>query len=148
MTALLLAIGIGLHNFGEGLAIGAALRARRGGARHAAHPRLHPAQHDRGPGDHRPHRQEPRAARRLILLGVIGGAPTIAGAWLGGFVYSPGLAVLFLGLGRRRHRAGDSPDPRGVAGERRFGAYLQSAPALAGFFTGFAVMYSTGMLIQ
>ena len=34
-----------------------------------------------------------------MQLGLIGGLPTIAGAWLGGFVYSPVLGVLFLGLG-------------------------------------------------
>ena len=34
-----------------------------------------------------------------MQLGLIGGVPTIAGAWLGGFVYSPVWSVLFLALG-------------------------------------------------
>ena len=34
-----------------------------------------------------------------MKLGLIGGVPTIAGAWLGGFVYSPVWSVLFLALG-------------------------------------------------
>ena len=35
----------------------------------------------------------------LLKLGLIGGIPTIFGAWLGGLVYSRGWTVLFLGLG-------------------------------------------------
>ena len=34
-----------------------------------------------------------------MQLGLIGGVPTIAGAWLGGFVYSPVWSVLFLAIG-------------------------------------------------
>ena len=37
--------------------------------------------------------------RTLALLGLIGGLPTIAGAWFGGLIYSAVLAVACLGLG-------------------------------------------------
>jgi hypothetical protein len=81
----------------------------------------------------------------LIRLGVIGGAPTIAGAWLGGFVYSPVAAVLCLGLGAgaiaqvihqlfRQVSRGPSPA-------------FASAPVMLGLLAGFAVMYGTGMLV-
>jgi zinc transporter ZupT len=36
---------------------------------------------------------------RLALMGLIGGAPAILGAWIGGFTPSPFLAVLFLAIG-------------------------------------------------
>ena len=57
LAALLVALGIGLHNLGEGLAIGIGLRDRRARARRVPRRRLRAAQHDRGPGDR-------RAARR------------------------------------------------------------------------------------
>jgi hypothetical protein len=88
------------------------------------------------------------ALGRLILLGLIAGAPTIAGAWLGGFVYSPVLAVLFLALGAGAIAQVVVQITRGVAGQRPLAAYLSSAPVVAGLFAGFAVMYGTGMLVQ
>ena len=148
VTALLLAIGIGLHNFGEGLAIGAALALGEvalgtllilGFTLHNTTEGLAiiaPLAGSRVP------------VARLALLGLIGGLPTIAGAWLGGFVYSPVWSVLFLGLGAGAIAQVIVQIARGVAGERTLAAYLKSGPAVAGFFTGFAVMYSTGMLIQ
>jgi zinc transporter, ZIP family len=35
----------------------------------------------------------------LATMGLIGGGPAIAGAWIGGFSPSPALAVLFLAIG-------------------------------------------------
>jgi zinc transporter ZupT len=35
----------------------------------------------------------------LALMGLVGGAPAVAGAWIGGFAPSPTLAVLFLAVG-------------------------------------------------
>jgi len=43
--------------------------------------------------------REGAALRDLVGLGLVAGAPTIAGTWLGGFTYSPVLATLFLALG-------------------------------------------------
>ncbi len=49
--ATLVAIGIGLHNLGEGLADRLVLRARRARARDVLHRRLHDPQRHRGTGD-------------------------------------------------------------------------------------------------
>ena len=73
VLALLIAVGIGLHNFGEGLAIGSGVRPWRGGARHAAHRRLHAAQHDRRAGD-----RGAAGARRGQTLGIGGAGATRA----------------------------------------------------------------------
>src|SRR3972149_1854492 len=43
--------------------------------------------------------REGAALRDVVGLGLVAGAPTIAGTWLGGFTYSPVLATLFLALG-------------------------------------------------
>ena len=95
VTALLVAIGIGLHNLGEGLAIGAAL-----GLGQVALGRLlilgftlHNT--TEGLAIVAPIARTP-VSLRLLLLGLVGGLPTIAGAWIGGFFYSPTLSVLFL----------------------------------------------------
>jgi zinc transporter ZupT len=148
VTALLLATGIGLHNFGEGLAIGAALGLGEValGTLLILGFTLHNT--TEGLAIIAPIAKSRVPARRVVLLGLIGGLPTIAGAWLGGFVYSPVWSVLFLGFGAGAIAQVILQISRGVAGDRPFAAYLQSAPAVAGFFTGFAVMYGTGMLIQ
>ena len=100
MLALLVAVGIGLHNFGEGLAIGAAFALGEaalgtllilGFTLHNTTEGLAivaPIAQGRG-----------RRSRTLARLGLIGGVPTIAGAWCGGLVYSPVMAVACLGLG-------------------------------------------------
>jgi zinc transporter, ZIP family len=148
VTALLLATGIGLHNFGEGLSIGAALALGEMalGTLLILGFTLHNT--TEGLAIIAPIAKSRVPIRRLFLLGLIGGVPTIAGAWLGGFVYSPVWSVLFLGLGAGAIAQVIVQITRGVAGGRPLAAFLRSAPAVAGFFTGFAIMYSTGMLIQ
>jgi zinc transporter ZupT len=148
VTALLLAIGIGLHNFGEGLAVGAAFALAEAalGTLLILGFTLHNL--TEGLAIVAPLAKTRVSVRRLILLGLIAGAPTIAGAWLGGFVYSPVWAVLFLAVGAGAIAQVIVQIARGVAGERPLSAYLGSGPAVAGLFAGFAVMYATGMLIQ
>ncbi len=148
VTALLLAIGIGLHNFGEGLAIGAALAL--GEAALGTLLILGFTLHNltEGLAIVAPLARVRVALVRLLVLGLVAGAPTIAGAWIGGLVYSPVWAVLFLAVGAGAIAQVVVQIARGVAGERPFAAYLGSGPVVAGLFAGFAVMYGTGMLLQ
>ena len=99
MLALLIAIGIGLHNFGEGLAIGAAFALGEAalGTLLIVGFTLHNT--TEGLAILAPIAKERPSIPLLLKLGLIGGVPTIAGAWLGGFVYSPVAAVLCLALG-------------------------------------------------
>ncbi len=144
-----MAIGIGLHNFGEGLAIGAALALGEAALGTLLIDRLHPCTTPpRAWRSSHPWPRQRASWRRLLLLGVIGGVPTIAGAWLGGFVYSPVLSVLFLALGAGAIAQVIVQIARGVAGSRPIGEYLRSAPVAAGLVGGFLIMYATGMLIQ
>ena len=83
----------------------------------------------------------------LVKLGLIGGVPTIAGAWLGGFVYSPVWSVLFLAIGVGAIAQVVIQIGRQVGREAAPATRFVSAPAMAGLLAGFAVMYVTGMLV-
>jgi zinc transporter ZupT len=143
--ALLIAIGIGLHNLGEGLAIGSAYAG--GALALGAFLVVGFAIHNTTEGlaivaplaDERP------ALRRLLLLGVVAGAPAILGAWIGAAAFSSSIIALLLGVG-----AGAilqvivqiAPSIRDRAGR-----YL-TPPTAAGIASGVAVLYLTGLLIS
>ena len=83
----------------------------------------------------------------LVKLGLIGGAPTIAGAWLGGLSYAPLWSVVFLALGIGAIAQVSVLLLRQMAGERSVLGFVTSAPALGGLACGVVLMYVTGMLI-
>jgi zinc transporter ZupT len=152
VVAMLVAVGIGLHNFGEGLAIGAAFALGEAalGTLLIVGFTLHntteglaivaPLARDFPPGSRPP-------LGALLRLGLMGGLPTVAGAWLGGFVYSPIWSVMFLALGAGAIAQVTVQILSQVAGERPILRYVGSGPAVAGLATGFALMYITGTLI-
>ena len=147
IVALLVAVGIGLHNFGEGLAIGGAFALGEAalGTLLIVGFTLHNT--TEGLAIIAPlAREKPRIAT-LLRLGAIGGVPTIAGAWLGGLVHSPAVAVLCLGLGAGAIAQVIHQIARQMAGTRPIMGYLASAPVAIGLLAGFAVMYATGMLV-
>ena len=72
--------------------------------------------------------------------------PTIAGAWVGGFVYSPVWAVVFLGAGVGAIAQVVSQISRQLGRDLSVPT-LATAPVLGGLVSGFAVMYITGMLV-
>lgn len=96
--ATMIAIGIGLHNFAEGLAIG---QSYAGGAISLALLLvvgfgLHNA--TEGFGIAAPLSGFKPSWRFLFLMGLIGGGPTFLGAIVGGFYVSGAVSVLFLSL--------------------------------------------------
>jgi ZIP family zinc transporter len=99
-VATLIALGIGLHNLGEGLAIGAAFAS--GAAALGSFLVVGFTLHNitEGVGISAPlTRGERPKARTFVLLAVLAGGPAILGTWIGGLAFSPFLAVLFLSLG-------------------------------------------------
>jgi zinc transporter ZupT len=149
VLAVLIAVGIGLHNFGEGLAIGSAFALGEAGlgALLIVGFTLHNT--TEGLAIVAPLARERRqvALGRLAALGLVGGVPTIAGAWLGGLVYSPVWSVVFLAIGVGAIAQVVGQIARQMAREGSVTRVLATGPVLAGLFAGFAVMYVTGMLV-
>jgi zinc transporter ZupT len=97
--AYMIAIGIGLHNLGEGLAIGAAFNVGEIALGAFLVVGFIIQNITEGLGIIAPVLRDRPGAGQLALMGLIGGAPAIVGAWIGGFSPSPTLAVLFLAVG-------------------------------------------------
>jgi ZIP family zinc transporter len=97
--ALMIAIGIGFHNLGEGLAIGAAYNVGEIALGTFLVVGFIIQNITEGLGIIAPVLRDRPSIGRLALMGLIGGAPAIIGAWIGGYTPSPFLAVLFLAIG-------------------------------------------------
>jgi ZIP family zinc transporter len=143
--ALLVAVGIGLHNLGEGVAIGAAYAA--GALALGAFLVVGFAIHNttEGVAVVSPVAHLRPSLRRLVALGLIAGAPAVLGAWIGAAAYDAALAAFLLGFG-----AGAIVQ-----------VIVQLAPALrdeqgrtlhptavAGLLVGIALMFATGLLVS
>jgi zinc transporter ZupT len=163
--ARLIAFGIGLHNLGEGLAIGTAFALGEvalgsflvvGFTLHnvtegvgIAAPML-PRLRSKPAADEN-HGAPAATPKFTTFLGLtlLAGVPAIFGTWIGGFVSSPLLTVLFLGIGvgaiwqviaevtgLLRSYAEDEGSP------------LASWPNMIGFMLGFLIMYLTAFLVS
>ncbi|MBG6185401.1 zinc transporter ZupT [Arthrobacter sp. CAN_A214] len=99
MLSLLIAVGIGLHNLGEGLAIGSAYAV--GSLALGASLVIGFAIHNttEGLAIVTPLASQRPPLTRLAILGLIAGAPAILGALIGATVYQPTLAAFLLGIG-------------------------------------------------
>ena len=95
----MIAMGIGLHNLGEGLAIGAAYNVGEIALGAFLVVGFIVQNITEGLGIIAPILRDRPKLGTLALLGLVGGAPAVVGAWLGGFLPSPTLAVLFFGIG-------------------------------------------------
>ena len=98
-VAYLIAISIGLHNLGEGLAIGAAYSL--GEIALGSFLVIGFAIHNttEGLAIVAPMAEKRPPFRHFAIVGAIAGVPTVFGAWSGGFAYSPALATFFLAVG-------------------------------------------------
>ena len=97
--AYMIATGIGLHNLGEGLAIGAAYSVGEISLGAFLVVGFTIQNITEGLAIIAPVLRDRPSVGQLALLGLVGGAPAIIGAWIGGFAPSPTLAVLFLAVG-------------------------------------------------
>jgi zinc transporter, ZIP family len=153
--SLMISIGIGLHNFGEGLAIGAAVLL--GEIALSTFLIIGFTLHNttEGLAIVAPLAKSRKLMiRRLIIMGLIAGTPTIVGAWIGGFLYSPIATIIFLSIGAgaifqvvysvgswmlRSHNQNQEIKEKKVIPVNIF--------VIGGFAVGMAIMYVTGLLV-
>jgi ZIP family zinc transporter len=146
LLAYLVAFGIGVHNLGEGLAIGGAYAVGEIalGAMLLVGFTIHNT--TEGLAIVAPLARSKVRFVHLALLGLLGGGPTIIGCWLGGFSYSDLWAVFFLAIGAgaifqvvwtiARHML-----------QTADGSLFQFRNA-TGFLAGMLLMYGTALLIS
>jgi zinc transporter ZupT len=147
--ALMIAIGIGLHNLGEGLAIGAAVLLGEVALSTFLIVGFTLHNTTEGLAIVAPMAKAGSAPiRKLVILGLIAGVPTIIGAWIGGFFYSPIAAVVFLSVGAGAiFQVVYSIGSWMVKGRDGGRQGLLRTPIVAGFAIGMLIMYVTGLLI-
>lgn len=143
--AYMISVGIGLHNLGEGLAIGAAysLGAVGLGATLIIGFTIHNT--TEGIAVVAPIARSGASLKHLIALGFIAGAPTIVGTWIGGLTASHLLSLVFLSVG-----AGAIFQVVHLIVKQMGADSLKQLSTRAGFLgitTGLAVMYITSLLI-
>ena len=143
--AFSISLGIGVHNLGEGLAVGGAYAIGEIalGTLLVVGFMIHNA--TEGIAIVAPISKIRVSLPSLIALGALAGAPTILGAWIGGFAYSPLWATLFFGIGAGAIFQVLIEIARQVSrGSHRAFFSLKNT---AGFIAGLFVMYATGLLV-
>ena len=142
--ALLVAIGIGVHNLGEGLAIGAsfAVGELQLGTFLIVGFMIHNV--TEGLGIAAPVARSRVTVLALAGLALVAGAPAILGAWVGGYTSSDVLGVLFFAIAAGAAFQVVVEVGRYVA--RTAPGGLTSGYAIGGFLAGVAAMYATGVL--
>jgi zinc transporter ZupT len=148
--ALMISIGIGLHNFGEGLAIGASVVL--GEIALSTFLIVGFMIHNTTEGFAIVAPLAKTRARRMIgkmiIMGLIAGVPTIIGTWIGGFIYSPVAAIIFLSIGAGAIFQVVFLIYHGIArSEADKGNIMSDASIIAGFAAGMLIMYVTGLMI-
>ena len=143
--ALLVAVGIGLHNLGEGVAIGSAYSA--GALALGAFLVVGFALHNttEGLAIVAPIAHLRPTLARLALLGLIAGAPAVLGAWIGAAAFNSSVAAFLFGFG-----AGAivqvivqlTPSLRDGDGR------TLHPVAVSGLLAGMALMFATGLLVS
>ena len=143
--AMLIAIGIGLHNLGEGLAIGTAYTtgALALGAFLVVGFALHNT--TEGLAIVAPIARAKPSLQRLGILGLIAGAPAVLGAWIGAAAFNTSVAAFLFGAGAGAiaqvivQLAPTLRDDEGRTLHPR---------AVGGLLAGLALMFATGLLVS
>ena len=143
--SMLIAIGIGLHNLGEGLAIGSSYAVGEValGTSLVFGFLLHNT--TEGLGIVAPLARSRPSYVKLVALGLIAGVPTIFGTWIGGFSYLPTASVLFLAIGAGAIVQVISVLGRSMGSRGREG--FKDPLNAAGVVVGLIVMYTTGLFV-
>jgi ZIP family zinc transporter len=160
--ALMISIGIGLHNLGEGLAIGAAVLLGKAALSTFLIVGFTLHNTTEGLAIVAPMARSANKViiRKLIGMGLIAGAPAIVGAWIGGFLYSPIAAIIFLSIGAGAifqvvfsilswiaDNNNNVSSGNVQMEERRKKSWLNTS-LIAGFIVGMVIMYVTSLMVS
>jgi zinc transporter, ZIP family len=142
--ALLIAVGIGLHNFGEGLAIGASfsLGELQLGTFLIVGFMIHNV--TEGLAIATPVAKVRTTLLALAGLALVAGGPTILGAWLGGYASSDLFAPFFFAVAAGAALQVVVEVGRYVA--RHAPGGVRSGHVIAGYLIGIVAMFATGVL--
>jgi zinc transporter ZupT len=143
--ALLVAIGIGLHNLGEGVAIGSAYAV--GALALGAFLVIGFAIHNttEGLAIVAPVANARPSLGRLAVLGLVAGAPAVLGAWIGAAAFNASMAAFLFGFGAGAIAQVVVQLAPALRDER--GRALHPV-AVAGLVAGMAIMFVTGLLVS
>ena len=146
VVAYMIAAGIGLHNLGEGLAIGSAyvLGEVALGAFLVIGFAIHNVTEGLGIVAPVATGERPRKIHFLIL-GLVAGVPAIIGTWIGGFIYSDVWATLFFGIGAGAIFQVVYEIIKLMSKDSEEG--LGSLTNFAGLVLGLLIMYVTGLFV-
>jgi ZIP family zinc transporter len=147
--ATYIALGIGLHNFGEGLAIGAAFAA--GAAGLGTFLVLGFTLHNitEGIGIAAPLLKVRPTLAAFVGLALLAGGPAVAGIWVGSLAYAPQWTAIALAIGVGAIAQVIVEVSALIVRSRNQGITALLAPsAFGGLAAGTAFMYATAMLVK
>lgn len=167
LISLMIAIGIGLHNFGEGLAIGAAVLLGEVALSTFLIVGFTIHNTTEGLAIVAPLAKTGKLMiRRLVMMGLIAGVPTIVGTWVGGFTYSPLASIIFLSIGagaifqvvfvlsswmlqslRRSNISSNGREHELSSNTIKQKNTNSNIAIISGFIVGLIIMYLTGLLL-
>ena len=147
-VAFIIAVGIGFHNLGEGLAIGAAYNVGEITLGTFLVVGFIIQNITEGLGIIAPVLRDRPSLSRLAVMGLIGGGPAIIGAWIGGYTPSPFLAVLFLAIGAGAIFQVIYEIAKLIQKDIEREGRSVSGAVVSGVLSGMLVLWVTGLLIK
>jgi ZIP family zinc transporter len=147
-VAYRIALGIGLHNLGEGLAIGAAFAT--GSAALGAFLVIGFTLHNitEGIGIAAPIARERPKLWHFVALAALAGLPAVLGVWIGGFIYNNLAAAMFLALGAGAIAQVVYEVGRLIVRQsEEDGSPVLSLATFGGLVAGIVIMYATALLV-
>jgi len=147
-VAFIIAVGIGFHNLGEGLAIGAAYNVGEIALGTFLVVGFIIQNITEGLGIIAPVLRDKPSIKNLAVMGLIGGAPAIVGAWIGGYSPSPFLAVLFLAIGAGAIFQVIYEISKLIQKDVERESKTMSGTVVSGVLSGMLLLWVTGLLIK
>jgi zinc transporter, ZIP family len=147
-VAYRIALGIGLHNLGEGLAIGAAFAT--GSAALGTFLVIGFTLHNitEGIGIAAPIARERPKLWHFIVLAALAGLPAVLGVWIGGFIFNNLTAAVFLALGAGAIAQVVYEVGRLIIRQSKDDGTPVLSPAIfGGLAAGIVIMYATALLV-